>query len=488
MEAKNIEFERAAKALALATSAMLSLGESKPIGDQIQIPLEAAAEYPPIDLNNRYERGEDVERLQARKVKSVRMRILARKTAEMCCETYLLSVLKCEECGGQSLSTPEPYDVWKWECRACARIQTGQKQAEATAQIISAEAAQSYVEPADPRDGSLKESDLDEGKRKVKIFDMAEILLQIKTLDVSDSDTKTRLTATLKRLKEAGQLRVFEEPSQYWPVFLKCFAETHPNFEELIDANIRPSLAIAHAGGLLRPAPALLLGAPGVGKSFFAECIAQHLSVPNLKVDLATATNGSSLAGSSAFWSNSSPGELFRLMAFGGPGKRPVANPVVFLDELDKVRGDERYDPLGALYSLLEIESSKKFEDQSIPGIHFDCSHIRWLLACNTTNSIPAPILSRVHVFEIPELTQSQKRNMFINIFRSVVQGIGINELKTEIPESLVKKMDHLGMREFKTLVGVAIGRALEDGRWQVEANDFRRPGFEVVRTPMGFR
>ena len=145
-----------------------------------------------------------------------------------------------------------------------------------------------------------------------------------------------------------------------------------------------------------------------------------------------------------------------------------------------------RYNPISGLYALLEVGSAKRFEEQSIPGVHIDALHIRWLLACNSARDLPTPILSRLHVFEIPELTLAQKRYMFLQIFRMVVEGIGLEAFNAELPESIIKRVDQLGMREFKTLVGVAIGRALEDHRFRVEMNVFRRTGFEVVNRIWG--
>lgn len=323
---------------------------------------------------------------------------------------------------------------------------------------------------------------------KIKVFDMRELASKIEHMDSDDSDSKGRIKGAVKKLAIAGEYRELSVPKLGWSDLLHVFAEMHPNFIEVIEMSVRPSLAIAAADGISRPAPVLLLGEPGVGKSFFAECLARHLDVPSLKIDMSVSTNGSSLAGSSAFWSNSSPGDVFKILAFGSPGKAPTANPVIFIDEVDKVNDRMDYNPLAGLYSLLEIESARHFEDQSITGIHLDASHIRWLLACNLTKDIPAPILSRVHVFEIPELTSPQKRQMFARIFQMVVEGTGLQDFYWQLPEKIIKPLQDMGMREFKNLAGVAIGRALEDGRWQVEANDFRRTGLEVVKVPMGFR
>ena len=120
-------------------------------------------------------------------------------------------------------------------------------------------------------------------------------------------------------------------------------------------------------------------------------------------------------------------------------------------------------------------------------GIGLDASHVRWLLACNSARDIPLPILSRVHVFEIPELTAAQKRHLFARIFEMLVNSTGLDGFEFQLPESILKPVQGLGMRQFKTLAGVAIGRALQDGRRKVELDDFRRLGVEVAKLPMGF-
>ena len=323
---------------------------------------------------------------------------------------------------------------------------------------------------------------------QVKVFSMRELAAKIETLDTGDEESKSRIKSTIKKLADAGEARALSVPQAGWSELLQVFGDMHPNFSEVLETNVRPSLAIAAAGGRVRPAPALLLGAPGVGKSFFAQCLAHHLGIASLKVDMAAQTHGAALAGSSAFWSNSSPGELFKLLAFGSPGQRPSADPLVFLDEIDKVNsGGLRYDPMAGLYSLLEVESARRFEDQSMTGIGLDASHVRWLLACNSASDIPLPILSRVHVFEIPELTPAQKRHLFARIFKMLVDSTGLDGFEGQLPETLIKPVQGLGMRQFKTLAGVAMGRALQVGRRKVELDDFRRPGVEVTKLPMGF-
>jgi ATP-dependent Lon protease len=258
-------------------------------------------------------------------------------------------------------------------------------------------------------------------------------------------------------------------PAAGWEAGLEELEQNFPNFGSAIRDVLRPSLAIAAAGGVGRPAPLLLLGPPGCGKSYFAETISRMLGVPCVKQDMSSATMSCTLSGLGPHWRNSGPGEVFKTLAWGRAGYDAVANPLFFLDEIDKAGGDERFDPVGPLHALLEVESSRHFEDESMPGLRMDASHIRWLLAANEIRSTPKPILSRLHVVEIEAPTEAQLREMLHRIFGSFVRGLGLDEFDTTMPESIIDAVSGMGPREFKTSCAMAVG----DGRWRVIARDF---------------
>jgi ATP-dependent Lon protease len=150
----------------------------------------------------------------------------------------------------------------------------------------------------------------------------------------------------------------------------------HPNFEEVIEMNIRPSMSVLAAEGQVRAAPILIYGDPGVGKSYFFQRVAKILRSPFTKVDMAATQSGSSLIGSSAFWANTDPGRVFNTLIFGTDGIPATIDPILFLDEIDKTSAD-RYGALAGLYSFQEIESTKQLEDESYPGLSLNAPYIR---------------------------------------------------------------------------------------------------------------
>ena len=244
-------------------------------------------------------------------------------------------------------------------------------------------------------------------------------------------------------------------------------------------------MSIAAAGGRARPVPLLLVGPPGVGKSYFAEALSKILNVPRVKIDMASATMGASIGGLCVHWGNAGPGEVFKALAFGRSGMKAVANPLVFLDEIDKVREGMRYDPLAPLYSLLE-ESAKVFEDESLPGLEMDASHVRWIMCANETGPIPGPILSRVHVVHVRESTDSELIHIRARIFSGVVKNIGIPDFEDYLPPSILNGAGNQGPRKFKTACVMAIGKALARGKYCVSEMDFEVGLSKTVRK-LGF-
>src|SRR5213075_2707704 len=122
--------------------------------------------------------------------------------------------------------------------------------------------------------------------------------------------------------------------------------ETSPNFTNVVD-DLRKYLALAIAGNeAVQFTPILLLGEPGLGKTYFAKKLAESLGTGFEFVSMSSLTAGWILSGASAQWHNARPGKVAKTLIEGD-----YANPVVVLDEVDKAGGDARYDPMGALRS-----------------------------------------------------------------------------------------------------------------------------------------
>ena len=291
-----------------------------------------------------------------------------------------------------------------------------------------------------------------------------------------DGETKERITEILKKLMGSGNFRPVRVPDETIEQQLKTLAQDFPNFSHVVESIVAVHAKLLRRGVRHRMPHILLNGGPGVGKSRFASALAQVLDSPLLKIDLAVETNGSALAGSSTFWANSSVGGLFSMLAFGTGGKDSVANPVVFVDEVDKAGRDLTHDPLAPLYALLEPVSAAQFVDQGLPGVTMDTSLVRWLLTSNSTSSIPGPILSRLTVFNILAPTKDQARRIAQKVATDYVFDYALN-VDPRLSTSMLDDCSELTPRQIRKRIELALGIAvvadaavLTDAAWAASA------------------
>jgi ATP-dependent Lon protease len=163
----------------------------------------------------------------------------------------------------------------------------------------------------------------------------------------------------------------------------------------------------------------LLLGPPGVGKTYFSQSLAKLLGVSFHERDLSVMTEAFTLTGMDSGWKNSKPGLVFDALANG-----PHLNPLILLNEVDKAHASGTHNsPLSALYGLLEPESAGSFIDEFVQ-VPVDARHILWFLTANE-GYIPEPVLSRLEVFRIgmpsPEQREKVAQSVWTNICASLM-------------------------------------------------------------------
>lgn len=93
---------------------------------------------------------------------------------------------------------------------------------------------------------------------------------------------------------------------------------------------------------------------------------------------------------------------------------------MIVVDEIDKASADAQYDPLGALYSLLEHDTAQNFVDE-FAEVPIDASQVIWITTANDERSIPEPIRNRMNVFEIEAPTPDQARVIGKNLYRQIL-------------------------------------------------------------------
>lgn len=154
----------------------------------------------------------------------------------------------------------------------------------------------------------------------------------------------------------------------------------------------------------VRLPPLLLDGPPGIGKSHWARQLAELVGMPSELIDAANEPAGFAVAGSQKGWSTAHPGRPVELIL-----NKRVGNPVIVIDEVDKV-GDVQSNKgvsfalSHALLPLLEPLSARTWNCPYY-RVRFDMRWISWVLTSNNRRAVPAPLLSRCRVVEIPPLS-----------------------------------------------------------------------------------
>jgi ATP-dependent Lon protease len=275
------------------------------------------------------------------------------------------------------------------------------------------------------------------------------------------------LRALYEKMLRLGGQRFTVKPSAL-PEMDALFEEL-PNFTEVLE-DIRRQLALCvDTEDSVELPPMLLLGEPGIGKTHFARRLSALLGTGYGFVPMSSLTAGWVLSGASSQWKNAKPGKVFDTFLNG-----EYANPVIVVDELDKAASDGQYDPLGALYELLEVDTATRFVDEFVE-LPIDASGAVWLATANEAARIPEPLLSRLAVYEIEAPDADGSARIAANIYGEIR---GAHEWGKKFPEVLsacaLERLAALPPREMRRALQSAFGNAKIAGRDEVGADDIQ--------------
>ena len=295
-----------------------------------------------------------------------------------------------------------------------------------------------------------------------RVYDCADVEDAMAEIKSGQNDA---LRDTYEKMLKAGGSRFSVKPSAL-PVMDELYDDL-PNFSDVLD-DIRRQLSLCvTSSDNLELAPMLLLGDPGIGKTHFAKRVSKLLGTGFGFISMSSLTAGWIIGGASSQWKNAKPGRVFETFLRG-----EYANPVMVVDEIDKSAADGTYDPLGALYSLLEHDTAAEFIDEFVE-IPIDASDVVWIATANDARVIPEPILNRMNVYQIDAPDEAAARRIATVIYREIRTEHDWGRRFPAEPSAQVQdRLANLSPREMRRLINKAFGNASLAGRDVLLAED----------------
>ncbi len=286
-----------------------------------------------------------------------------------------------------------------------------------------------------------EQSEFDEYREKIKAIGL-------------DADSEKKLLKDVERLRkqpfgsaEASVLRnyldvVLELP---WNVktkekvdvaqVKKVLDKDHFGMEK-VKERILETIAIRQMSPEMPPQILCLVGPPGVGKTSIAYSIARSLNRNMARISLGGVHDEADIRGHRKTYVGAMPGRIMAAIA-----EAKSCNPLLLLDEIDKLGSDHRGDPSAALLEVLDAEQNRTYRDHFME-IPFDLSEVMFITTANTLDTVPRPLLDRMEIIELGSYTDEEKVMIAKNhLIPKQLAKHGIKKSQLRITDDAIRTM-----------------------------------------------
>jgi len=213
----------------------------------------------------------------------------------------------------------------------------------------------------------------------------------------------------------------------------QILAKEHYGLEK-VKEKILELLAVKRLTGEVSGSILCLVGPPGTGKTSIAHSLAESMGRKYVRVSLGGVQNEAEIRGHRKTYVGSMPGRIINAVKQAGTN-----NPLILLDEIDKMASDLRGDPASAMLEVLDPEQNKTFRDHFIE-LPFDLSDVLFIATANSVENIPRPLYDRMEVVEVSGYSDEEKliiAKKYLLPKQRKLAGLSNKELK--LPESVLK-------------------------------------------------